>query len=201
MKKILLVLMAFVSVLIVSGQIHIGVKAGLNLADQLFTPATNGSNFSTITNFNAGVFASLPIAKNLTLQPEIMYSGCGAKYSEQDGDTSNYHFDYITIPVLLKYTSSIGIFAEVGPQIGFVLSAKEDNLSNSSTSDVKPYYNTTDFSAVFGVGYISTINLGFDFRYNLGLSNLIKNTNEYHLKNSVFQFGLFYIFNLKKKSK
>jgi hypothetical protein len=201
MKKTLLIVMAFAWVMTVSGQIQFGVEAGLNLANQKSTTDNNGDKFSTIANFNGGVFVSLSILKGLTLQPEIMYSGCGSKYSEEDGDTLRYIFNYINVPILLKYTSSFGVFAELGPQIGFLVKAKEHNYTRSFDQDLKPYYNQTDFSAVFGVGYLLPINMGIDFRYNLGFLNLIKGTHDYNLKNRVFQIGIFYLFSMKKKSK
>ncbi len=187
-------------VLTASAQIRLGVEGGLNIASQILKPTPSAGNvFKSLTSFNAGIFADIPIAKGLTIQPELMYSGQGSNQPEEDGDTTDNHFYYLNVPVLLKYTSSVGVFAELGPQIGFVMSAKRHDLTNQSTSDIKSYYNTTDFSAVFGVGYISPLNLGVDFRYNLGFLNLIKD-DSYHLtlKNSVFQIGLFYSFSLKK---
>jgi hypothetical protein len=201
MKKNLLIAISLVMALTASAQIQLGIGGGLNFANQILKPTPPPGSFTTLTSFNAGVFVGIPIMKGLTIQPEIMYSGEGSRQPEEDGDTTKSHFNYINVPVLLKYTSSIGIFAEIGPQIGFVVSAKEDDLTNGSTSDIKSYYNTTDFSAVFGVGYIAPFNLGVDFRYNLGFISLVKAAGNYSLKNSVFQIRLFYVFNLKKKSK
>jgi hypothetical protein len=198
MKKILVIIVSLVTVSSVSAQIRFGIGGGVNFANQVLKPTPPPGSFTTLTNFNAGIFAAIPIMKNLTIEPGIMYSGEGSRQPEEDGDTVKTHFNYINVPVLLKYTSSIGVFAEIGPQIGFVVSAKEDDVTNGSTSDIKPYYNTTDFSAVFGLGYISHFNLGVDFRYNLGFLNLIKDAGQYQLKNSVFQIDLFYLFSMKK---
>lgn len=199
MKKLLFVGIALTSVMITSGQIKIGVEAGVNVANWKEEP-DNGQvhELSTLTNFNAGAFVSIPLMKGLTLQPEIMYSGAGSKYAESDGDSGTYHFDYLNIPVLLKYTTSIGVFAEIGPQFGFVVSATNVDHTLSFTENIKSFYNQTDFSAVFGLGYISPFNLGIDARYNLGFTNLIKDSGEYSRKNQVFQIGLFYLFNISK---
>jgi hypothetical protein len=199
MKKILVIIVSFVAVLNASAQIQFGIAGGVNFANQIFKPTPPYSNaFTSITSFHAGIFVGIPIMKGLTLQPEIMYVGEGSKRADEDGDTSKFHYNYLNVPVLLKYTSSVGVFAEIGPQIGFVLNAKQDDLTNGSSSDIKSYYNTTDFSAVFGVGYIAPFHLGIDFRYNLGFVNLIKAAGDYSLKNSVFQLGLFYVFTMKK---
>jgi hypothetical protein len=56
----------------------------------------------------------------------------------------------------------------------------------------KPY----DFSWVFGLGYkMPKMNLGIDARYNLGLTTVNEPTGDpAKNKNSVFQFGIFYLF-------
>lgn len=198
MKKILVIIVSLVMVSAVSAQIRFGVGGGVNFANQFVKPTPPpGDEFTTLTSFNAGIFVAIPIKKGLTIEPGIMYSGEGSKQPEEDGDKTELHFNYLNFPVLLKYTTSMGIFAEIGPQFGFVVSAKEDELTDGSSSDIKQNYNKTDFSAVFGLGYISKFNLGVDFRYNLGFSNLVIQGGQYSLKNSVFQIDLFYLFNLK----
>jgi hypothetical protein len=204
MKKLLFVGIALAFVMMASGQIKFGVEAGVNLANLKQVPYNSqDATLKMLTNFNAGAFVSIPLMKGLTLQPEIMYSGAGAKYAESDGDSGTFHYNYLNIPVLLKYTTSIGIFAELGPQLGFLVSATNDDHTLSFSESIKSFFNQTDFSAVFGIGYISSYNLGIDLRYNLGFSNLIKDSGggQYSLKNEVFQIDLFYLFSIPKKTK
>jgi outer membrane immunogenic protein len=171
--KLLLVLISFST--ITKSQIHFGVKAGLNLANQRFDST---STTSYISDFNVGVLVSIPITKSLSLQPELMLSvqGYGGKYN----DTSyRATYGYFLLPILLKYSLNSGVFAEMGPQFGLSVN--------------KRYMQPFDFSWTFGVGYKLPVNLGVDLRYNLGISNVEINFAS-KAYNSVFQFDLFYLF-------
>ena len=176
MQKLKLLLLFISFSTIAKSQIHFGVKAGLNLANLKFD---SSSNTSYISEFNVGVLVSIPIAKSLSLQPELMLSaqGYGGKYH----DTSyRVTYGYFLLPILLKYNLNSGVFAEMGPQFGF-------SLNN------RWYVQPFDFSWTFGVGYKLPVNLGIDLRYNLGISNIEKDFSP-KASNSVFQFDLFYLF-------
>jgi hypothetical protein len=182
----------------VSAQVQFGIKGGYNLA----TLTLNSETFVTrgnLSGFNAGLMASIPVASQLFLQPEAVYS--------QQGNTAIVHaytgdqqltatYNYLNLPILFKYQRSSGLFAESGPQFGILLNVKfvaENAGQSTSKEDNQPM----DFGWVFGLGYkIPKLNLGLDIRYNLGLTN----TNRYNppgsqaVCNRVFQVGLFYFF-------
>jgi hypothetical protein len=200
MKKLALVFLAGISFATTNAQFQFGVKAGANFST--FTgDAVNGAK--TLVGFNGGVYAKLPIAHSLSVQPELVYSGQGAK-GDEVGTSFSEHANYFNIPVLLKYQNFTGFFLETGPQLGFLMSANVKVGGNSS--DVKSAFNSTDFSWVFGVGYkIPTTHLAIDLRYNLGISNIASSStntggtsNTAH--NGVFQIGLMYaLFSTGKK--
>ncbi len=73
--------------------------------------------------FNAGAFVALPLFNEFSLQPEVVYSGQGSKFSES-GFTGTVNANYVNVPVLFKYNNPTGFFAETGPQLGFLMSAK-----------------------------------------------------------------------------
>jgi hypothetical protein len=192
MKKVILVMLTSASFMFASAQVQFGVKAGYNLANLTISPSQSG--VSSKSDFNAGILASIPLFISCSLQPEVMYSGQGASFSDSFA-TGKLNYGYLNVPVLFKYQHTSGLFAETGPQIGFLLSAKEK--SGSQSADTKSNTQSTDFSWAFGVGYkIPKMNLGIDVRYNLGLTNLVKGSGSSNgtVKNSVFQFGLFYMF-------
>ena len=56
--------------------------------------------------------------------------------------------------------------------------------------DIKNDYNTTNISIPVGLGYLTTYGLGFDARYNFGVSDVTKSATKVHA--NTFQFGLFY---------
>lgn len=190
MKKMFLVLFAVGSAFFTQAQVQFGVKAGYNLSNITFS-GSSSVDVKSKSDFSAGLLASIPLFSSFTLQPEVMYSGQGAAFT--DSGSAKFNLGYLNVPVLFKWQHASGFFAETGPQIGFLLSAKVKDGGQSL--DVKSSTESTDFSWAFGVGYkISKINLGIDARYNLGLTNTEKDSGSETAKNSVFQFGLFYIF-------
>jgi hypothetical protein len=190
-KLVLSALAAFILGTTANAQIQFGLKAGANIAK--FT-GDDASGFNSQVGFLGGAFVSIPLAGRLSFQPEAVYSGQGAKGTESGSDF-NVHCNYINIPLLLKYTSSVGLYGETGPQIGFLTTAKVK--SGGVSVDDKSDFKSTDFSWAFGIGYLSTANIGIDARYNLGLSNIEASnggSTTGSLKNAVFQIGLFYVF-------
>jgi hypothetical protein len=192
MKKLILILFVLCSAFTAGAQIQFGVKAGLNIANLTMSGIQYGASTSSRADFNGGVLASLPLFSSFYLQPELMYSGQGLSYSNSTANgTANY--GYLNLPVLFKYQHASGLFAETGPQIGFLLSAKDKG--NGNTVDIKSQTQSIDFSWAFGIGYkLQSIPMGIDLRYSLGLTNVYKYSGSGTGKNSVFQFGLFYLF-------
>ena len=195
MKKSIILLIAIAAFSGVKAQVQLGIKAGLNISSlSLSNDALgNGESKSSLTAFNGGLFASLPIAESLSVQPEINYSGQGTNINEQ-GNKGSLNYDYLNVPVLFKYSHESGLFAETGPQAGFLLSAKVK--SEGTSFDIKDEVQSFDFSWALGVGYkLQDLGLGIDVRYNLGLTNTIKNPSDgSSAKNGVFQIDLFYMF-------
>lgn len=194
MKKICFVLFVLLSGIFANAQVQLGVKAGLNLSTLSHSGSPN-VNPAWKTSFNAGLLASVPISSGLYLQPEAMYSGQGFEQwvASQSG---HYELGYLNVPVLFKYKHETGLFAETGPQIGFLLHADLE-VGGHSTS-IKDDFLSTDFSWAFGLGYqFSNTGLGIDARYNLGLTNIAKDSQGETFKNCVFQLGVFYLLNFK----
>jgi len=183
MKKVLLVtVMAVLGLSNVNAQeIHFGAKGGLNFAS---ISGDNAGGKDLVTAFNFGVLAEIPISQKFSFQPELMYSGQGYGFHDK---TVALH--YLNIPLIGKYYLTKGLSIEAGPQIGFLLSAKNDN------TDVKDSFNTFDFGLNFGVGYKLDNGLNFGARYNLGLSD-INNIDGFtdKNKNGVFQLSVGYFF-------
>lgn len=189
MKKLYLLLLTVFSLAAASAQVQFGVKAGANFST--FT-GDNTDDAKTKVGFNAGALVALPLFNEFSLQPEVVYSGQGFKVSGQ-GISGTFSANYLNVPVLFKYNNPTGFFLQTGPQIGFLMSAKAK--SGGQTEDEKDLFNSTDFSWAFGLGYlVKSVNVGIDARYNLGLSNIAKDSGDEKVKNSVFQVGLFYLF-------
>lgn len=191
----LVILTAAISIF-TTAQVQFGIKAGLNLTNiNLSSVSPNSSiSFNSRTDFNAGILVVIPLFSSYYLQPELYYSGQGAN-SQVAVTSLVVSNDYMNLPVLFKYHHSSGFFAETGPQVSFLISASE-KANNQPSVSTQSNTQSVDFSWSFGIGYeIQKINLGIDARYNLGLTNIEKGQySNGTAKNSVFQFGLFYLF-------
>jgi hypothetical protein len=192
MKKIFMIIVCASTFVVAKAQVSYGVKGGVNLSNVIGGDAEGAK---AKIGFHAGVFAALPVADKLSIQPELVYSVQGAKYEEDGEDDVNFNSGYLNIPVLAKYTAASGFYGETGPQLGFLMSAKAKQ--DDDKVDVKEFYKTTDFSWAFGIGYQTSSNLGIGLRYNLGLSRLDED-GDAKVKNGVFQLGVSYVLGSKK---
>jgi len=202
MKKIMLTaLIAVITMVSVNAQ-NFGAKAGVNFA---YISGDLTDDLDSRTSLHIGVMAEFEISDKFSFQPELLYSGQGAKYSESESGysyESTTKLDYLNIPLMAKYYVAEGFSLEAGPQVGFLLSAKdewEDNFdgdTDSGSDDIKEDVSSIDFGLNFGVGYKLDSGLNFGARYNLGLSNLIDDTDELDFKwnNSVIQISVGYFF-------
>jgi hypothetical protein len=183
MKKLFLVLVCASSLVAANAQVRFGVKAGAN-----FATITDASGAKSKVGINGGLQVGVPLSSMFSFAPEAVYSAQGAK---ADGDVS-INLNYINLPLLLQYNNASGFFANTGPQIGFLMSAKQK--IGSESGDIKDQMNSTDFSWAIGAGFATKSGFGFNARYNLGLSKIAKDDAGGSSKNSVIQAGFFYNF-------
>lgn len=189
MKKIILCVVVIFAFGYVNAQkTQFGLKAGVNFVT--LTGDTDGA--SSIVGFNVGGFAEIKISEKFSIQPELLYSTQGAKVNSEGTDVE-FNLSYLNIPVMAKYYVSPKFSFELGPQIGFLTSAKGKTMGVSV--DIKDFFKSTDFGLNFGAGYDFTNKFSAGVRYNLGLSNIAEDSGGDSVKNSVFSISLGYKFN------
>ncbi len=206
MKKItlsILGLLAFGYVSAQDGGTRFGVKAGLNMANL----GGDIEDADMMMGFHVGGFAEIMLTDEFAVQPELLYSMQGAKseYSESFGGLDfnveeKLKLSYINIPIMAKYyvTESFNIHA--GPQVGFLLSAKAEyemsgaGASESGDEDVKDDFKSIDFGLGLGLGFTFAENFEVGARYNAGLSNIVEDSDDYKVNNSVIQVSFAYKF-------
>ncbi|MBK8951725.1 MAG: PorT family protein [Chitinophagaceae bacterium] len=172
MKKVLLSLVVIATTVFVSqAQVSFGAKAGLNLYN---FSGSDADGFDSKVGFNVGGLVNIPVSDNFSVQPELIFSTEGAKASE-GSVTMNYNMNYLNIPIMLQYNTASGFYAEAGPQIGLLMSAKVK--VDSESEDIKDSFKSTNFSLGIGLGYRLANGLGFGARYNLGLGNIVDETD------------------------
>jgi len=155
-----------------------GAKAGVNFANVTGNAVENASMHPS---FHVGGLANFFLNDNFMIQPEVLYSGKGAKSSIQ----GTFKFGYIDVPVLVQYKTPSGFFVEAGPQVGFLISAKVNS------TDWKENMKSTDFSWVGGLGYKSAMGIGASARYDFGYINV---SNSGTIKNKTIMVSVFYTF-------
>lgn len=198
MKKVILLItvVSFLGMSTNAQSTKFGLKAGMTATNMKAKSSGITLSFDTKIGFYAGAMAEIGVADNFAVQPELDYSLMGAKMNMDFGEgsmSSTIDLSYVSLPVLVKYKSQ-GFSAFLGPQIGFLLSARQK--ADGDSEDIKDEFNSTDFSGVIGVGYTLSNGLGFDARYQQGFSNIAKdNEGEGSLKNHGFSVGVHYFFN------
>jgi len=197
MKKIILTVVVLATTFsFTRAQVNFGVKGGIGLFNFSGSDASDG-DFKSKVGILAAVYAAIPISENFAVTPELQFSGQGAKGTDL-GIDFEFNLNYLNIPVMFQYRNEGGFFAEAGPQIGFLMSAKVK--AEGTDEDIKDSFKSTAFSLGIGAGYKSSMGLGISARYALNLNNILDDPDG-DLKNSGFQIGLIYEFGGKKSSK
>ncbi|WP_299683642.1 porin family protein [uncultured Dokdonia sp.] len=175
---VLLIVIAVIGLTRMNAQeIQFGAKAGLNFA----TITNDAEDELDITSDVAfGLLAEIPISEKFSFQPELMYSGQGS---------STAILTYFNVPLIGKYYVVKGLSLEAGPQIGFLLSAK----NTDTDANIKDAFTNVDFGLGLGVGYTLNNGLFFNARYNLGIAN-ISNVEGVTTENRFVQLSIGYFF-------
>jgi hypothetical protein len=198
MKKVFLAIVLLTTGVIASqAQIKYGLKAGANFY-QFGGKDAEDAGVEESRKIKIGIagggFVNFKISDNFSVQPEVLYSSEGNL--QKEGDTKfTYALNYINVPVLVQYNAS-GFYAETGPQVGFLMSAKAkfDDGTDEEEEDVKDSFKGINFSWAIGLGYRLENGLGFGARYNLGLASIIDSDDDIKITSSGFHIGLSYQF-------
>jgi hypothetical protein len=168
--------------------VSLGLKGGGNYSSSLGSDA--GGSKGLIAPYG-GFIIRLTEADNewmkYVFQGELYYSILGSKSADDKVTLS-----YVNLPITIqRYFGYSNIFLETGPQVGFLVSAKE-KIGIAATKDIKEQIKPIDFAMNLGFGYLTHGGLGINARYSYGITSYSK---DYDTHNSVISFGLFYIFN------
>ena len=242
MKKIIFGALMLCSITTFAQKVTFGAKAGLNISNLSGDYPTTSGDYLTIetsplTSFHLGGFVEFHLNEKIKFAPELLISIQGNQIDTRgtvwNPPTQTYQtqrfvqnptLTYLNIPLMFKYEVINKLYLEVGPQIGFLISAKSkweytnaDAPAENSTVTVDLlndgiYYfggqqiyvekgmNGMDLSLNIGASYDLTQSLFVQARYGGGVaaidskSQLAGEVKSLNLKNSVFQFSLGYRF-------
>jgi hypothetical protein len=191
MKFVFLLVLSFIlTIATINAQhVNLGFKAGLNVYNIHYDI---GPQYNSRTSFYAGLLGHIHINPHFGIQPEIVYSSQGST-DNFGGSNNSTCLGYINVPVMFQYFFDYGFRIQAGPQLGFLLSAK--NVTDGVSVDIKNQLEKVDFALGVGVSYVHVpTGFGVDVRYNYGLTDI---TNDTSIKasNRGFQFGVFYLMN------
>lgn len=189
-KLILLVAIALFAFNVNAQGVDFGVKAGANFAS---IGGDDTDDLSTRTSFHFGVTAGISVSDNFSVQPELVYSAQGASM-DFDGFEADLKLDYLNLPIMAQFQVADGFSIEVGPQFGFLMSAKIE--ADGEEEDIKDDVKGLDLAAGVGVNYAMASGLNFGARYNLGLSNVNdgEGSDDFKNQNNVIQVSIGYRF-------
>lgn len=165
-----------------------GLKGGANLS-KLSTENTFSSD--NRAGYYAGLWARIGAA-GIHLQPELYLSGKNTTLKASTGEENKVNFTSLDVPVLVGTkigAAGVGIRLNTGPVVSFVLS-DDQSFGNAASNIFNGKFKGQNFAWQFGAG-LDVGKLGFDLRYETGLSKIGKDGyNETKL--SLFTFGLAY---------
>lgn len=205
MKRVLLI--AAIAILelgnVNAQDVKFGAKAGLNLSN-VSIEIDGGMETDSKVGYNFGAFAEISLSEKLIFQPELLFSTQGFKVKQSIDEFSfeqTNKMNYLNVPLMFRYAVFNKFGLEVGPQVGFLLSAnseiKETFNGESETfdQDFKDSVKSIDFGLNFGASYDVSENIIIGARYNLGLSNINNEDGDANkINNTVFSFSLGYRF-------
>ena len=177
-------------------QFSLGIKGGLNFS-KIDPKSSVATNLEGATGYHGGVFAMVKILM-IGIQPEILFSKQGSDFQV---NTTNYeaNFDYINVPIMLKFYLPLGLNLQAGPQFGFLTIAdmKQTASGTNSTQDVKNLFaDKSDMAIALGAGWDLPFGLTVDARYNIGMSDMTftpsGTSSQVSFKNKVIQLSLGY---------
>lgn len=155
---------------IVSAQLRIGVKAGLNFAN-----ITNASSIKAgnLTGYMIGGYISPKPKKSLGFRSEIILSRQGYDY-KTNTNTGNVNLDYLILPQLITLNFTKKVQLHVGGQAAFLLNAKVDSAGGSSNGSLFDYFNKFDYGLAGGVEVSPILGLFVGGRVSVSFNNVNK---------------------------
>lgn len=148
-----------------------GVKAGINISNQstsVEAPNVEDIDLKGLLRFNGGAWFNYFITKRFAVQPELLISGKGTNWNDPDYDVRDL-LTYIDVPVMLRYQIIDLLNIQAGPQVGYLLSARQKDNASGDVIKINDYYKKPDFGLAVGLEANLPAKINVTFRYVFGL--------------------------------
>ena len=196
MKKLLLLIVLFITATLQAQEISFGVKAGLNLSylrikDNVLVDSKMKSGF------HIGGVGEMKVSKLFAIETQLLYSQQNSvleiklsafRQSDSRGSEPvfeedleiDYQLGYLNLPILAKIYIIDGFNVFLGPQFCFLVSDKENY-------DFKNF----DYGFMGGLGYQLNSGLFFSANYYYGSSDI--SNQKIGIKQEVIQISVGYM--------
>ncbi len=168
----------------------IGLKVGANLTK------VSGKSFNEEFDlgYQAGFWSDIKLSKDFGLQPEVLFtqvgttraSGFASLYNTllAPGAVNTIKLNYLTIPILLRYSVTNNLSINAGPQYNILMDNNQTLLQNGQSA-----FKSGDFSFAAGI-QLKLLILRVYGRYNIGLTNINDIDNKDKWTHQQLQIGV-----------
>lgn len=183
MKKVILSVFTVMGLAIVSqAQLKVGIKAGGNLSNQHSNAAagTNLLSKDAFRGYHAGLVGDVQVFDNVYLQPQLLYTQKGAKYTTiAGGDETKLTMRSIEMPVNVLYKVNVPfgkVVAGGGPSLSYGFGGKleQNGQKTKLYSGVMKDFKRIDISANAMAGVEFNNGLFTNVNYQMGLRDVNK---------------------------
>lgn len=187
---------------------HLGIKAGADLMT-LGAATSNGIslNYKHQVGLQAGIYADVPLASNVSFVPQLLFSQKGgsldASFTVGNVTTTfkgNSKINYLDVPLLFSFKLQPKLSFFVGPQVAFFMSQKSTLITYQNFDGVVQSNNSSDgfkktiLGGNLGVGYYFLKNVGLNLNYLFDFQHTYTGANDTGEKNSGFALTVSYLF-------
>jgi hypothetical protein len=149
-------------------KIGFGIKAGINISDQVTSGTGENVNVRSILRFNGGAYFNYFFSDKIAVQPELLVSGKGSDWDDPAYDVKDL-LTYIDVPVLLRYQVIDLLNIHAGPQFGYMLNATQKDKASGDVININEYYKKPDLGLVVGAEANLPFKINLTVRYVIGL--------------------------------
>ncbi len=189
MRKLIIICL-FALPTLLTAQLELGFRAGLNMSEATDLRATNGDliKAAKLNGVNAGIFANFQLGSIVALQPEVTFSQKGFTATWDGSDSSStLNTSYLDMPLMIEAGFAMGknfrVFANAGPNVSYLIKAEEEfyNAMNGETTTTEYDFDVEslerlDVGVNFGGGISFRTNrwkYTLDARYHMGLKEIM----------------------------
>lgn len=184
--------------------VRFGIRAGLNLSTLSLVEDNHTYTTDSRAAWHVGAIVDIPLMQSLYVQSGLYFMNKGGKETEEEDYKVTYSPMYLEIPVLASYRYDFGSAAQlqinVGPYFAYGVGGKKkmeyDGEEESDDFFHEDSAKKFDCGLQFGAGVTFASHYYLGFAYDLGLSNIAKNSGDSDgkIKNRSWMISLGYTF-------